>query len=366
MHLVLERRIDSDTTPLTSVGHVLLSADHYLFVSQPDERVVRRYDANGLLVGTIGGSGRGPGEFGAIEAIALVGDTLYVAEPGRLNIFTKDGEYIRTIEWRQIPFTSKAGLAIAPHAPRDIAIADNAVVLRPGMIYQPSGSGTGQSDIIKSANAVPILHYDRYQRMDTVVLEETRADWVFLSYAGERYGVSVPYQQQQHVALIPDGSGVVVVSQTAAARNGATFDIAIVGKSGDTINKKRLNYTPIQVAKTAMEDINSEARVVPPSRDVLNSGAALAAWRRHRALPRVLPPVLELQVGMDGSVWLRRGYTNGERSVWEVFGRDLVYRWMVTMPRDVRWLAGTTERIALLELTEYDEPQIRIYRTVAP
>ncbi len=78
---------------LSAVKQVVPYGDDSVFVTDAEITSVLAFDGHGTLVRQIGRPGQGPGEFGFITAIGLVGDTLWVTDLRRrlIHFFTRDG-----------------------------------------------------------------------------------------------------------------------------------------------------------------------------------------------------------------------------------------------------------------------------------
>lgn len=99
---VLELRIGSVDDPddwLTRFDHLVVGPDGRIYTPHEQEKLIRVHDAEGRLVRAFGREGAGPGEFRRLDAIGLLGDTLWVFDMGnsRFSYFTLDGEPIGTI-----------------------------------------------------------------------------------------------------------------------------------------------------------------------------------------------------------------------------------------------------------------------------
>ena len=107
-------------------------SDSLLFVLDGMAQTIKVYqESNGAFVGSFGGRGRGPGEFGDPMALAVFDDTVYVVDPTlgpRVSVFKHDGTFI---ELRDLEVSGN---------PTDI-IADAAglVVITPFLPEQKSG-----------------------------------------------------------------------------------------------------------------------------------------------------------------------------------------------------------------------------------
>ena len=107
-------------------------SDSLLYVLDGMVQTIKAYqESNGAFVGSFGGRGRGPGEFGDPMALAVFDDTVYVVDPTlgpRVSVFKHDGTFI---ELRDLEVSGN---------PTDI-IADSAglVVITPFLPEQKSG-----------------------------------------------------------------------------------------------------------------------------------------------------------------------------------------------------------------------------------
>ncbi len=105
---------------------------------------IQRFDSNGSYLGTIGGPGEGPGQFGRMVAELLVGagDTLAVPDLGnmRIELFAPDGRFVRSYPtpgypdtpflWRTLPQGRLAGQVNAMVMPGQTVDGRTNVVIR--------------------------------------------------------------------------------------------------------------------------------------------------------------------------------------------------------------------------------------------
>ena len=125
---------------------------------------IQHFDSNGSYLGTIGGPGEGPGQFGRMVAELLVGagDTLAVPDLGnmRIELFAADGRFVRSYPtpgypdtpylWRALPHGRLAGQVNAMVMPGQTADGRTNVVVR----LAPDGT---VQDTILSFPLDPIL-----------------------------------------------------------------------------------------------------------------------------------------------------------------------------------------------------------------
>lgn len=94
---------------------VVRSQGLYFVAPTYDPGTVSVFDSNGRLLRIIGARGSGPGEQTEVSAVAVIGDTLYIADDseGRLSRYTVNGEYLGTAAVGYLLFTARRGGGLA-------------------------------------------------------------------------------------------------------------------------------------------------------------------------------------------------------------------------------------------------------------
>lgn len=82
---------------LTEILRVAVGPDDRIFVAQPSPPTISVFDADGRFFRTVGRAGPGPGDLGTLGAIGWTGDTLWAMDLGRVHLFDRDLEFVRTI-----------------------------------------------------------------------------------------------------------------------------------------------------------------------------------------------------------------------------------------------------------------------------
>lgn len=96
-----------------------------------------------------------------------------------------------------------------------------------------------------------------------------------------------------------------------------TFTVHWVTMHGDTVRSRAYGYAPVQLRDEWIED------AMRKQAEVAGSLEGLQVDREAFFLPTWLPPVTDVHVGADGSVWLRREDVPGTSRVrWEILGPD--------------------------------------------
>lgn len=86
-------------------GAVAVDDEGQLFISEPNRGIIHIFDHDGAYRGSVGRTGRGPGEFERINEIAVSGNTLHVLDPLSSRIVQFDTETVEVSGQRNIAFS---------------------------------------------------------------------------------------------------------------------------------------------------------------------------------------------------------------------------------------------------------------------
>ena len=295
---------------LTEVGDVTLSEQGDVYVTQPQESVVRSYDRTGRFLRAIGREGEGPGEFDRIGGLGWRGDSLWVQDSGnrRISFFGPDLRYVRSVS-----FTGMGAMTRGrPNIPGYV-LADGSVLGYWQAPLQELVGRTVTDRMVRFTDAGEPLSV-----LDSVELRHLFSE--VRTATGVTYGpqpfADSPIQQVAH-----DGSAIVIVTRTAApSGDSAAFGVRRIDPAGHVRLNRRYPYRPVplpeRMADSTLDAISGRWGV---SR---RPGAPDAALRRELRktvyLPRNLPPVTMMVLGRDGTIWLRRERTGEPAFRWTV------------------------------------------------
>src|SRR5690606_4547128 len=135
---------------------------------------------------------------------------------------------------------------------------------------------------------------------------ETHLEYTNLTSGGRDLRLAAPFDDGPLAALMPDGSGVVVVERRAAHAPGdATFTVRLIGPDGDTRFARTVPYRalalPEAVVAREVERLHSGLPEPRPS-----AGEVRGALEAADFLPRTLAPVSRLAPTQDGRIWIGR------------------------------------------------------------
>ncbi len=174
--------------------------------------------------------------------------------------------------------------------------------------------------------------------VDTLAWQELYRREFNMARDGRHFRIRVPFQRETLTAVMPGGSGVIVVREDDAA--GPSVVVTRIGASADTVFSRTYSYTPAPLTDEMFRRALSETEVVEPlamsvgERDGAPQSADFEGpVRRSGVLPETLPAVTSLVVGQEESIWLRREEQMGELAQWTVLDGTGGVVGVVTLPR---------------------------------
>ncbi|HEX8431689.1 MAG TPA: hypothetical protein VF625_10385 [Longimicrobium sp.] len=340
---------------LTSVAGLTVGRDGAVYVTQPQEGVVRSYDRGGRFARVIGRSGAGPGEFDSPTRIGWRGDTLWVQDPGnqRISFFRADGTYLRSVT-----FIRAAELTDGRPQIPGYVLADGSVL---GYWQVPLSELVGPKPL-----SVPLVRFTADGEPASLLGRMERRN----QFAEMRNGSSItfspqPFSDSQMMDVAPDGSAVVIVTRDAAeSGDGATFSVRAIDPTGRVTLARRYGYVPIRLQDDVIDSTLAEnaggleaTRIKTPAAAVLRR-----EMRKTMFVPRHLTPITSLVLGRDGTIWLRREQTGDAAVWWHVLDPAGNIIANLRLPADLSVYYADHTRLWAVERDELDVPTLASYR----
>lgn len=340
IELIHELTIGADAAEpeyeFAAMGPVAVARSGTVFVVAYDGTVaqLRRYDRDGRYRGAIGQSGAGPGEYGMVTGLALIGDTLLVVLDGghrRLVLFDTAGAYRRAF--------AVAGGAGLEHG--FTAFADGSVGIR---VMAPAPGASRQQPM---PTALVRYQLDG-QVLDTMPLPSMRPGAIELR---ARVGRRTAFAAESVFTLLPD--------RGMASGYNTAYRIRVTPRSGGAPHTIERPDRPLPL----------EGR----ERDEWQSMLELARSRGFPIdLPRRKPLIRDLLADEDGRLWVevyttaayrepaprrpgspaRPQLTMWEHNAYDVFGPDGRYLGRVDLKPFSRLHAVRGERLWVSEETD--------------
>lgn len=344
-----EQRLGSVDGPgaLTQVGSMAVSPDgRSILVAQPNERVVRIFDAGSARqTHVVGGEGNGPGEFVTMAAAGWRRDTLWVTDPqqARVTLFRRSGDLLRTYAVRG---------PLLPEISSRPTVATH--VLDDGYVLGPAIGKLG-------AARLPLLtwHLETDQRAILAWLDNSRSVGVYRDGRQELMFM-LPVPGQSLWAVDPDGSQLVVVHRPVARDAGRhRFQVIKMTAAGDTLFARNYGY-PARVFPSEIRDSMESAFVDRVSGAAMSRSQAARLARDSLQIPVFEAPVSHVLLDRNGRVWLQRERYSRAEAEWLVLGPEGQIIASVAGPKGLELRYADNERVMGVLHDELDVPYVVI------
>lgn len=336
---------DVDESLTMVLGGLLLPAGD-LLIPQTEDAEIRRYDAKGALVGTIGRRGEGPGEFGAVRKVGLVGDTLWVHDTrnARMHRFELDGTLISSTSW-PTTIEQRGDVILVWGMTGTTLRADGSALAMPGISVRRGGR-TGALESMPIGVFLP----DGEPPADTVV-EVTPPP--FTSPAPPEWRPAV--QTNALSGVFRGGEAAFVIDRwSEELPDVPSFRVFAVSVEGDTLFDRSFEYSPVPADAGAI-------------RAAYLAGLGEESRERARGrvwVPELLPAVTSVVATSEGVLWLAREDHAKQRTWW---GLDQASGELVAtlqLPTGERILDHRGDAIVTTFTDEFDVAYVRRYRIV--
>lgn len=366
------------TDLVAGVRDLAIGPDSALYVAQAMVPAVTVFSLRGRLLRLIGRAGRGPGDIQfAAFGVGWVGDTLWIADETRIQLFTTDERVPEEV----IDFhlnEREEGSSFTPGR----MLADGTFIgmraITDGTAWSSQGAGPGLA-LRRFSRSGEIL--DTIAIMDwsdnAIENESNPNDWPRVHPLRDLPLIGL---KEPLTSITPDGSAVVQIASVHEDATPPTFDLLVISIRGDTLLNRAVEYEPREITR-AMErrlaDVYAGWMVGDyTSRMIQLLESTLKRQRRvYRDAfwaPEYHPPVRQVVAGTDGTIWLLREMREDRVDVWEIYdsegtlegrvevrqGRSTAKPWMPRLgiaiaSREEVW--GTTRG-------EYNVPYLHRYR----
>lgn len=293
-----ELRIDGLAEDLVPIRDIAVADDGTIAVLQPQDGVVRFFDSQGILVAEVGHQGQGPGEFMAMASVGWLADTLWVFDPRqrRFALIAPAWSFMRHVS--NVPRSAEASSA---EVPGGLAFP---FVIPEGLL----GDGSFVALMMVAAGEnVPAVFVDRaaigrvsfdgaVERMVSLLPRPEGANVV----TPEGESASLPFGNSPVHDVAPLQDRLAVAMASLEGTDGGTFSVTLMTLDGDTAVAGRYSFDGERIPVTVADSI-VEARVALAARVSPRLGEAV---RDAIRVPPVYPPLEDLVVGRDGTVWI--------------------------------------------------------------
>ncbi|MDE2663032.1 MAG: hypothetical protein OXI39_08510 [Gemmatimonadota bacterium] len=315
------------TDLVASVLDLAIGPDSALYVAQAMVPSVTVFSLDGRVLRRIGRAGQGPGDIQlAARAVGWIGDTLWVADFNRIQLFTSDEHRPEQV----IQFSlgvPEEGSSLTPGR----MLADGTLVGRRRTTDGQAWSSRGEN---------PGLALRRLSRSGEVLDTITTIEWPGNAVEHERDARLFPGQHplrdlppiglgEYLAAVTPNGSAVVQIGKVHEDATPPTFDLLVISIRGDTLLHRSVEYEPREVTRVMERRLADEyagwragdytqgSELTETTRARTRRAARGVFW-----MPEHLPPVRQVVAGTDGTIWLLREMREDRVDIWEVYDSD--------------------------------------------
>jgi 6-bladed beta-propeller len=343
-----ELKVGNEGSPeyaLTDVGAIAVTADGSMYVLQRQDATIRVFDREGHFIRYVGRRGEGPGEFDALRTMGIRGDTLWAADRTTLTRFTLQGE---VIDKARVTYTVDRPDLSPGNV--DYVLADGAYAAIPN--WAPYLNATDWPP------ELPLWRIDGEggkKRLGGFSLEPFR---VVSGPRGTPPFTTALLRRPLLYGYSPDGAALAIAQQHTPSDGAADqFQLALVNAAGDTIYKRAVPYTPIEVPQVVRDSLRYGIEHLG---SVTRSSEQVGALLKAAPIPEYYPPIRSITVAADRSVWVgMQGYGKGEWSVWGPTGIQVA---RVSGPSALQVLRVSEDELWGVEHDEQDIPRVVRYR----
>lgn len=308
---------------------ILADREGRIYVADAQSNNIRVFDPAGHLLSRVGRQGAGPGEFGMLQSIGWIGDTLAALDPnnGRLGLLSTSGEWLG-----QRPYAALTG---------DIRIYQTG----PEELYMPmiGGSDTGRGLVyIRQTRTGPADTLPRPGRVGP-----PPSTTVVCRFEGGISFYSVEFAPKLVFSPAPGALGARVWS--------ADYRIAFTNARGDTVRLVERDLPPLPVSN---EDWRAEEAKFQEWREQ-HAGASCEPARPTR--PTAKSTIREIFFDDGGNTWVERRAESGW--AYDVF--DTGGRLLAELPAPERkprvppFVRG--DRLYLIATDELDVEYVKVF-----
>jgi hypothetical protein len=304
----VDLKIDSALVTPTKSAFLLLGSSGDIVVSPETQGMMRWFDAAGRALPF-----KSPVSYGRdsdlrwVTRIGWLGSMIAAIDPGfrQIALLDRTGKVTKSLEFPSMIRPSWSDRHKYPLFSRYDALA----------VYS-NGDWLVRAVEPKELMSTPAYDstYTYFMRtnengsIQRVMGRAPRNDWSVERRAGQsRWVYRVPFAARTMWDVSPDGARIVIVSQSVRGPDSASYRLTIIGEKGDTVLSKKF---PVALTPIPKKTVDSALARVSGFRDhSVDELRALVA----KAMPPVYPPIENIIIGADQTIWLQIHSTTADR-----------------------------------------------------
>ncbi len=325
---------DSVDNELSYVTDMAIDSDGSIFVADLRLPHVLQLDSLGRVHRIIGRSGGGPGEFVSTLLLGFYRDSLWVFDPGalRISLFPRQGTGVGTLplDALRTPVANERYPRVHRGAPLAILPDGNLLMLENVPASDNPADGYQSALLLRADRS--LLIQDTLARM-----ANAHSVCVFTYRDGESH-VNQPFADDPLYAESNDGERVVTVTRTAATSGGEQhFTVTLMSMKDNRTVTREISYRPRPLPSRVVD--SAITALGQWTLGDLHSPVTLDSLRRRLFQPSFYPPVTQLRLARDGTIWMSVRFAGGPTDAAE---------WMVLSPHGFELRRVTTPSNFLL------------------
>lgn len=339
----LEPTIDGEEALLSPVDWVGASSQGILALLEPQHQEVRLFDGHGEETDAVGGQGEGPGEFESVSRIGWKGDTLWVADHrlDRVSVFSPDFELDRTITHHESSEIS----SFQAHA----LLAGDTVI----------GSGWPSDADMRVDDEVLVRMTDEGQEHEVLTEVPQRDDGTVHVMADVGiFATPVPFTRPVHWSLSPNASRIVVVEpefdDPESEPDTGHLVVTVLNERGERHSHREIPFDAEPITSQAADSAIQEHAEDLPDADAREEYEEAV----RELLPPAHPPVEDLVVGSDHSIWLRLRPEDDGQIPWLMLDPDGEPQARLMLSEDEALHSAGEGELWLTRVDETDVPSV--------
>jgi len=315
-----------------------------VYVSDGRANNIKKFDAKGTFLKTIGKQGQGPGDFNYPTEMEIAGGRLYVRElyNQRISVLDSEGNFIKSV-----PISMETGTIWW----RIAALPDGRFIVEREKVNYGDPNAPQECFIeLYSSDIEPVkIIYQHRVRRNKYITEPRRTN------------VPIPFSPRVHWDVTPDGKIVIGFSEKYEAE---IYDL-VKGK----LSAFSHPYKPVEVTAEAKDLFFKNMTSMSGG-----MGGATTMQRgapdfivKNTEFPKYYPPYNDLKVDSEGNIWVRPYLANAAETsrVFDVFGRDGKFINRVRIEGDAHYpgrTAWTSTGFWTITMTGDEEYKIMKYK----
>lgn len=339
--LVEELRIDGYAEELAPIDDLLAGPDGEIVVEQRQDSQIRYYDSTGLLMGTFGRPGQGPGELSGLNGIGVRADTLWAWDRSlsRMSLVSWGRELLRTFVLERPIRAALIELPELPNwaspLPRGIRGDGNLIV----EFQVLSGLELPEP----YANQVVLGAVTPEGRLEAILARVPHGGPIAYSTESGGGGIPYPLRNAAQVAVSGDGSRIAGAMTSLQGDGADSVLVTIWDSDGATVWSRSVPFEPVPLPATVVDSVFDIMRGFPPRFQ--------EAFREQVRPPPVYPPLRGLLLGRDHSVWIEMMVRDGGRT-YRVLTASGALMGTVPVSEGSRIAVAAMDRIWMIEQDE--------------